>query len=80
MAKRIKYAILTFLAVFFLALTLNVGAVSLDQAVSQVRAQTNGKVLSAKTVRKGNRRVHRIKVLTPRGKVRVIEIPAGDRR
>lgn len=50
---------------------------SLDQAVNQVRKQTGGRILSAKTVSKGGRRFHRIKVLMPSGKVKIIRKPAG---
>ena len=52
--------------------------VSLDDAVQQVRRDTGGRVLSASTVSQGGRRVHRIKVLTPAGHVRVVEIDARD--
>jgi hypothetical protein len=34
-------------------------------------------VLSAETVGQGNRRVHRIKVLLPSGRVRVVTVDAG---
>ncbi len=47
---------------------------SLSQAVSKVRRDTGGKILSAQTVTKGQGKVHRIKVLTPKGRVRVVEI------
>jgi len=54
------------------------GGVSLDQAVAQVREETGGRVLSAKTVEKRGKRTHRIKVLTPKKRVRVITINAGE--
>lgn len=50
--------------------------ISLDQAVQQVRQETGGRVLSADSVRQGDRLVHRIKVLTPSGHVRVYTIDA----
>lgn len=50
---------------------------TLDQAVQQVRRTTNGRVLSAQTVTRQGRRVHRIKVLTDDGRVRTIEMSAG---
>lgn len=53
------------------------GGVSLDQAVEQVRRQTGGRILDARTVGSGNRAQHRIKVLLPSGKVRIITVPAG---
>ena len=52
--------------------------ISLDEAVSRARRQTDGKILSAETVRKNGRRVHRIKVLTPDGRVRRVQIDAGS--
>jgi uncharacterized membrane protein YkoI len=52
------------------------GSVSLDEAVSRVRRQTNGKILSAETVRIKGRPVHVIKVLTPDGRVKRVRIDA----
>lgn len=49
---------------------------SLDQAVAQVRKQTGGRILSAETVQKKGRKVHRIKVLTRDNKVRIIHVDA----
>jgi uncharacterized membrane protein YkoI len=51
--------------------------VSLAEAVEQVRADTGGRVLSAETVRKRGRAVHRIKVLLPSGHVRTVQVDAG---
>jgi uncharacterized membrane protein YkoI len=53
--------------------------ISLDQAAEQVRRQTGGRILSAETVSKDGRQVHRIKVLTPDHKVVIREINAGGR-
>lgn len=50
---------------------------SLDAAVAQVRRETGGRILSAETVNKGGHRVHRIKVLTPDKRVRIINVNAG---
>jgi len=55
------------------------GGVSLNQAVQQVQRETGGRVLSADTVNQGGRAVHRIKVLTPSGQVRVMTIDAQPR-
>lgn len=49
---------------------------SLNEAVRQVQRDTGGRVLSADTLRQGGRAVHRIKVLTPSGHVRVYNIDA----
>ena len=50
--------------------------VSLNEAVRQVQRETGGRVLSADTINQGGRTVHRIKVLTPSGQVRVVVIDA----
>ena len=55
------------------------GGVSLNEAVQQVQRETGGRVLSADTVNHGGRSVHRIKVLTSSGQVRVMTIDAGGR-
>ena len=52
--------------------------VSLDEAVSRVRQQTNGKILSAETVVVDGRSVHRIKVLTDTGRVRRLQLDANS--
>jgi uncharacterized membrane protein YkoI len=49
---------------------------SLDTAVAQVKRDTGGRILSAQTVNKGGKRVHRIKVLTPDNRVRIVNINA----
>ena len=49
---------------------------NLDQAVQQVKQQTGGRILSAKTKNKDGRQVHKIKVLLPNGKVRIIRVNA----
>ena len=51
--------------------------ISLDEAVAQVRRETGGRVLSAKTIREKRMFVHRIKVLTPQNQVQIHEIEAG---
>ncbi len=48
------------------------GRLSLDQAVSRVQQATGGRVLDARD--EGS--VHRVKVLTPRGEVRVVIVDA----
>jgi uncharacterized membrane protein YkoI len=53
--------------------------VSLNDAVQQVKHETGGRVLSAETVNQGGRTVHRIKVLTPSGQVRVVVVDAQSR-
>ena len=53
--------------------------VSLNEAVQQVQRETGGRVLSAETVNQGGQTVHRIKVLTPSGQVRIVTIDAKCR-
>lgn len=53
----------------------NADNMTLDQAVRKVRRETNGRILSAKTVtNKEGDTVHRIKVLTPDNRVVIYEI------
>ena len=62
-----------------LSLSAGGAELSLDQAVAQVRQQTGGKVVSARTVQKGDRRMHQIRVLTTNGRVKNINVDAGQR-
>ncbi|HQU15860.1 MAG: hypothetical protein B7Z66_03175 [Chromatiales bacterium 21-64-14] len=48
------------------------GGISLGQAVSRVRRATGGRVLSAEVRERDGNAVYRIKILTPRGQVRVV--------
>ena len=50
--------------------------VSLEQAAARVKRKTGGRVLSAETINRKGRRVHRIKVLRPDGNVKVLFINA----
>ena len=56
------------------------GEVSLEEAVEQVRKETGGRILSAETVKANGRRVHRIKVLTPDRRVRIVNVDADSGR
>ncbi len=49
---------------------------SLDEAVRQVKRRTGGRILTAETVVRNGRRVHRIKVLMPNGHVKIKYIDA----
>lgn len=79
--KRILLTLLVFVALLlgdgFALAQRQIPALTLDQAVQQVRRTTNGRVLSAQTVTRGTGRVHRVKVLTDDGRVRTIEMNAG---
>lgn len=54
--------------------------ISLDEAVSRVRRQSDGRILSAETVRSDGRRVYRIKVLSRDGRVSRVDIDADTGR
>jgi len=51
--------------------------VSRDQAAAAAQRQTGGRVLSVDKAEAGRRTVWRVKVVTPRGEVRVVFIDAG---
>ena len=50
---------------------------SLHQATARVKQETGGRILSSKTIKTKSGAVHRVKVLLPNGKVRVIHINAN---
>lgn len=84
-----RFAYLVLIALFFATTLLQVQAQpaghylqlaaknnkqSLDAAVQQVKQQTGGRILSAKTVNKNGKAVHHVKVLLPSGKVRIFKV------
>lgn len=48
----------------------------LDNAVQSVKKKSGGRILSAKTENKNGRRVYKIKVLLPSGKVQTFKVSA----
>ena len=54
--------------------------VSRDQAAAAAQRQTGGRVLSVDKAESGRRSVWRVKVVTPKGEVRVVFIDAGNGR
>lgn len=50
-------------------------AVTLSEAIEQVRRQTSGQILKAETVNEGGRIIHVIRVLTDDGRVQIFRIP-----
>jgi uncharacterized membrane protein YkoI len=74
--KRLFAIAIIFLAALTAASAGYAAGMTLQDAVAKVERDTHGKVLSAETKRTGNRSVYRIKVLTPDGRVQVIEVPA----
>jgi len=53
-------------------------AATLRDAVALVESDTGGRILAAETVTTGTTRVYRIKVLTPDGTVRVVQVMGID--
>ena len=75
-----KWFIIVLLAIFMVfAVPAGAWAQTLDEAASQAARQNNAKVLSARTVQEGNKRVHVIKLLTKDGVVKTVRITVRDR-
>ena len=55
-------------------------AITLQEAARQAARQNDAKVLSAKTVQQGDRRIHEIKLLTRDGVVKTVRITDNDNR
>ncbi|HPG94551.1 MAG TPA: hypothetical protein PLR28_08360 [Dokdonella sp.] len=66
------------IAVLVFASTALATEISVQEAVDRVQQDTHAKVLSVQTLQIGKRKIYRIKVLTPGGQVRVIEIKADQ--
>jgi hypothetical protein len=49
-------------------------AITLQEAARQAARQNDAKVLSAKTIQQGDRRIHEIKLLTRNGVVKTVRI------
>ncbi len=60
------------------AVAMAASEVSVQQAVDKVQRETNAKVLSVQTLQVGKRRIYRIKLLTPEGRVRVVDVKANE--
>jgi len=66
---------LAVLAAMFSA-TVTAREITVQEAIAKVQHDTAGKVLSAQVLRLGKRKLYRIKILTPEGQVRIVQIPA----
>jgi hypothetical protein len=73
-----RFAAIALALVMALAVPTGAWAQSLDEAAAQAARQYNAKVLSARTVQEGKKRVHVIKLLTPDGVVKTVRIPVRD--
>jgi hypothetical protein len=76
--RRHLLAMAAALAVSVCAPLSHAAEISAQEAVDRVQQETGGKVLSVQTLRMGKRTIYRIKVLTPSGQVRVIEVQADQ--
>jgi uncharacterized membrane protein YkoI len=54
------------------------GGLSLDEAINRARRRHDGKVLSADTVGDNGNKEHRIRILTPDGRVKRFRMDAGN--
>jgi len=54
-------------------------AISLEEAAQQAARQNDAKVLSARTINEGDRRIHEIKLLTKDGVVKTVRIPDNSK-
>ena len=61
-------------SILALAASADAWAQSLDEAASQAARQYQAKVLSARTVQEGDKRVHVIKLLTKDGVVKTVRV------
>jgi len=66
--------------VLALLLPVSAAAVELDVAAKQEAQKNNAKVLSAKTVKKGQGRQHEIKLLTNKGVVKTVKVPDNSKK
>jgi hypothetical protein len=62
-----------------LAVPMSAWAQTLNEAANQAARQNDAKVLSAKTVKEGDRQVHVIKLLTRDGVVKTVRIQVKKR-
>lgn len=51
---------------------------NLEDATSFIQKNSQGKILSAKTLHKNGVNTHRIKVITPSGRVKVFKVPSNN--
>ena len=73
-----KFHIVCLIALVFL-MPVPSFAISLSEAAKQAARQNDAKVLSAKTIERGNSRVHEIKLLTRDGVVKTVRIPDNSK-
>ncbi len=80
MVKRQKQLQRMIVLMLVLLLSGSVFAVELNEAAKRAARKNDAKVLSAKTIKQGNRRTHQIKLLTKKGVVKTITAPANGKK
>ena len=70
---------ITLASLLALAASADAWAQTLDEAASQAARQYKAKVLSARTVQEGGKRVHVIKLLTKDGVVKTVRVTVRGR-
>lgn len=68
------------MAVSLVCLPASAFAVKLEEAAREAARQNNAKVLSAKTIQRGNSRTHEIKLLTNKGVVKTVRVPDNSKK
>jgi len=68
------------LVLLVLLMPVTVFAISLEEAAQQAARQNDAKVLSARTIERGDSRVHEIKLLTRDGVVKTVRIPDNSKQ
>lgn len=79
MLRKVCHQILLTLLLALL-LPLPLMAQSLDQAAREAASRHNAKVLSARTIQQGKKRVHVIKLLTRDGVVKTVRITVREQK
>ncbi|MGA9572494.1 MAG: hypothetical protein WBS20_00960 [Lysobacterales bacterium] len=67
------------LLLMLLLLSVSAYAITLEEAAQQAARQNDAKVLSARTVKEGDRRIHEIKLLTKDGVVKTVRVPDNSK-
>ena len=77
---KLKQIQIVSIAALLFLLPVSAFAIKLDEAAKQAARKNNAKVLSAKTVKHGNRRTHEIKLLTKKGVVKTVKVPDNSKK
>ena len=75
---RFKAFFVVCFSLLVLTLPISAMAISLEDAAKRAAQQNNAKVLSARTIKQGNQRIHEIKLLTKKGVVKTVRIPENS--